>query len=245
MIKYRAWNLSRNLSARLERPAIYQTACGIFYCSPPQVGALIHSRTITTNTVTTRFPSPSTRRTCGLFPSSSSSSFSVSRARHVPERLHSFHSDALALPDSPSQRDTIYALATPPGRAGIAVIRISGPRTVDVWRQMLIFPPRRSDQSKINATLREAKGVMEVEENRRPIRPRHLVRCRIVDEQREPLDDGMAVFFNGMSYLMKIEDSTSSPSAFLIGLGPHFEVATLIDSLCSTQPQIRIRRTTS
>lgn len=37
---------------------------------------------------------------------------------------------------SDAQRRTIYALSTPPGKAGIAIIRVSGPDALDVWRRV-------------------------------------------------------------------------------------------------------------
>ncbi len=48
-----------------------------------------------------------------------------------------------------SQRDTIAALATPPGRSALAVVRIAGPRSLDVLRAVFVpkhrssIPPRR------------------------------------------------------------------------------------------------------
>jgi hypothetical protein len=42
-----------------------------------------------------------------------------------------------ALPLSDAQRKTIYALSTPPGKSGIAVIRISGPDALCVWQRMV------------------------------------------------------------------------------------------------------------
>ena len=36
--------------------------------------------------------------------------------------------------------DTIYALATPPGRGGVAVIRVSGPSARDVCGQLCRLP---------------------------------------------------------------------------------------------------------
>src|ERR1700736_2234048 len=38
---------------------------------------------------------------------------------------------------SDTQRRTIYALSTPPGKAGVAVVRISGPDALDVRRKMV------------------------------------------------------------------------------------------------------------
>ncbi|KAF5361582.1 hypothetical protein D9757_011560 [Collybiopsis confluens] len=73
------------------------------------------------------------------------------------------------------RRKTIYALSTPMGKAGVAVIRISGPGTLQVWNSVL-----KSSSSK-QMTLPE---------------PWKMQRCQIVHpEGREVLDDGLAVFF--------------------------------------------------
>lgn len=79
---------------------------------------------------------------------------------------------------SQSENRTIFALSTPPGKGGIAVIRISGPEAHSVWRRMVKsnikteFPPSRV-----------------------------IHRCLIVDRSKdgaeEVLDDGLAVFFKG------------------------------------------------
>ena len=68
--------------------------------------------------------------------------------------------------------DTIFALATAPGRAGIAVFRISGAEAGPALRAMTAQP--------------------ELPDARRTIR------CRMVDPGTgEPLDDGLAVWFPG------------------------------------------------
>lgn len=73
---------------------------------------------------------------------------------------------------SDAQRPTIYALSTPPGKAGVAVVRVSGPGALDAWTHLL-------------------KPV------RAPV-PWKLQRCRIVHpESGDQLDDGLAVFFKG------------------------------------------------
>ena len=76
---------------------------------------------------------------------------------------------------SDAQRRTIYALSTPPGKAGIAVVRVSGPDALDVWRRMT-RKPKSGD---------------------RPT-PWLLQRRDVVDpETGEKLDDGLTVFFKG------------------------------------------------
>ncbi|KAI0643688.1 tRNA modification GTPase TrmE [Trametes meyenii] len=85
----------------------------------------------------------------------------------------------LALSDA--QRRTIYALSTPPGKAGVAVVRISGPDAVDVWRRVVQTP--RIGKGKT----RESGPV-----------PWKMHRCRIIHPATEEvLDDGLAVFFKG------------------------------------------------
>jgi tRNA modification GTPase len=100
------------------------------------------------------------------------------------------------LPLSDSQRQTIYALATPPGKAGIGVIRISGPASLVVWRELI--PARK-------------RTVPE---------PCKMTRCRFVDPLNgETLDDGLAVFFKGVSphppcVRRKTETRTQGPKSF-------------------------------
>ncbi|KAJ7067919.1 hypothetical protein C8F01DRAFT_979742 [Mycena amicta] len=108
-------------------------------------------------------------------------SFSV-----LPSTLHTHHQHRLAiLPSGPqrslheyiprlsdAQRSTIYALSTPPGKAGVAVVRVSGPGTLQVWRQVVRKPSR---------TIPE---------------PWRMERCQIVHPNTgDALDDGLAVYF--------------------------------------------------
>jgi len=78
---------------------------------------------------------------------------------------------------SDAQRRTIYALSTPPGKAGIAVVRISGPDALLVWKRMV-----RTHKNKQLSP-----------------KPWRLERCHIIqpDGGNDLLDDGMAVFFRG------------------------------------------------
>lgn len=81
--------------------------------------------------------------------------------------------DPKDLTPSDAQRRTIYALSTPPGKAGVAVVRISGPDALAVWQAI-------------------------VQSKRKHPEPWKLERCRITDPQTgETLDDGLAVFFKG------------------------------------------------
>ena len=49
----------------------------------------------------------------------------------------------------PSPRDTIFALATPPGRSALAVIRVSGPQAGDVPELFGVKPllPRQAQKA--------------------------------------------------------------------------------------------------
>ncbi|KAF7330770.1 tRNA modification GTPase TrmE [Mycena venus] len=74
---------------------------------------------------------------------------------------------------SDAQRSTIYALSTPPGKAGVAVVRVSGPNALDVWSRL-------------------------VQSRKRLPEPWKMDRCQVIHpETGELLDDGLAVFFKG------------------------------------------------
>ncbi|TFK74386.1 tRNA modification GTPase TrmE [Pluteus cervinus] len=76
---------------------------------------------------------------------------------------------------SDAQRRTIYALSTPPGKGGVAVIRVSGPHALLVWESMVRKPGHAPLPS-----------------------PWRMERCKIIHpETREHLDEGLAVFFKG------------------------------------------------
>ncbi|KAF8351015.1 tRNA modification GTPase TrmE [Amanita rubescens] len=86
-------------------------------------------------------------------------------------RSRSLHS----LITSDAQRSTIYALSTPPGKGGVAVVRVSGPDALVVWKH--IVRPSRPRSS---------------------LQPWRMEYCRIVKPgsgSEETLDNGLAVFF--------------------------------------------------
>jgi hypothetical protein len=123
---------------------------------------------------------------------------SFTRRAHV--RFYSSHTPVAAERDlvrSDAQRKTIYALSTPPGKAGVAVVRISGPDALDVWQKMVKPYPATKN-----------KGTHP--------EPWKMERCRITDPQtHEILDDGLAVFFKGKSFMgiyisFSTHDSSSS-----------------------------------
>ncbi|KNZ73667.1 tRNA modification GTPase GTPBP3, mitochondrial [Termitomyces sp. J132] len=76
---------------------------------------------------------------------------------------------------SDTQRRTIYALSTPPGKGGVAVIRISGPDVLLVWNSMVRTLKQKAPE------------------------PWKMERCHIVHplNKSKPLDDGLAVYFKG------------------------------------------------
>ena len=91
------------------------------------------------------------------------------------------------LPLSDAQRNTIYALSTPPGKSGVAIIRVSGPEVLSVWKRMV--------RSTRGARLGREKG--EYGSSHLP-EPWKLERCHILDPHTsEILDEALAVFFRG------------------------------------------------
>jgi tRNA modification GTPase len=84
------------------------------------------------------------------------------------------------LTSSDAQRNTIYALSTPPGKGGVAVVRVSGPDALAVWNH-LVRPSRP----------------------RSSLQPWRMEYCRFVrplSGSEETLDNGLAVFFKGACY---------------------------------------------
>src|ERR1700681_2171148 len=63
--------------------------------------------------------------------------------------------------------DTIVAQATPPGRGGIGIVRLSGPQTPDIGTVLLRQLPR----------------------------PRTATFVRFLDAEQQPIDAGLALFF--------------------------------------------------
>ncbi|KAI0079742.1 tRNA modification GTPase TrmE [Panus rudis PR-1116 ss-1] len=79
---------------------------------------------------------------------------------------------------SDSQRRTIYALASPLGKAGVAVIRVSGPDALLVWQQVVRPAGFGSKHSSP--------------------KPWKMYRCSILHPStHELLDEGLAVYFKG------------------------------------------------
>src|SRR5207237_6238276 len=65
------------------------------------------------------------------------------------------------------RRDTTVAAATPPGRGGVGIVRVSGPKVPEVAAVMLGELPKA----------------------------RHATLARFLDAQQEPIDAGLALFF--------------------------------------------------
>ncbi len=76
--------------------------------------------------------------------------------------------------DIRSDRDTIVALSTPPGRGAIAIVRLSGPRSSAVLRR--IFHPQKKVEN---------------------FSDRKFVFGRFAGADGEPFDEGMSVFLAG------------------------------------------------
>ena len=112
-----------------------------------------------------------------------------SSSRHVNSSTSSW---PLPVP-SDAQRQTIYALATPPGKGGVAIIRVSGPEALAVFRR--IARPAKSRAGQVSG----GKGKEKEEPSPSwKLEPGKMVRCTIVDPgSGEELDDGLAVFFKG------------------------------------------------
>ena len=68
---------------------------------------------------------------------------------------------------SAADSDTICAIATPPGRSGVGIVRISGPDCLDLAQKILGFRPK----------------------------PRHAHYCPFYDLQGNMLDQGIALYF--------------------------------------------------
>lgn len=95
------------------------------------------------------------------------------------------------LPLSPAQKDTIYALSTPPGRAGVAVIRISGPRVLDVYNHLVKPKTRRKSNNGFSDENNLSLFTAQPE-------PWKIHRCSITDpDTKQILDEGLAVYFAG------------------------------------------------
>lgn len=90
------------------------------------------------------------------------------------------------LPLSDAQLKTIYALSTPPGKSGVAIIRVSGPEVLSVWKRMV-------------RTTRGARHGLDKGEKGSSPAPWKLERCHILDPHNtsEILDEALAVFFRG------------------------------------------------
>ncbi|KZT74516.1 tRNA modification GTPase TrmE [Daedalea quercina L-15889] len=105
----------------------------------------------------------------GSTPSVSQDEVSVSRL---------FRASQARLPLSDNQRETIYALSTPPGKGGVAVVRISGPDALQVWRALVRRVTRQDGPESSDPT------------------PWQMYRCKVTHPATgEVLDDGLAVYF--------------------------------------------------
>lgn len=154
-------------------------------------------RCLSSNLATSHLAGPCKPAASHVLPAqapSSSSLQSTNGSRAHPN--HDFPHNNLVL--SNAQRRTIYALSTPPGKGGVAVIRISGPNALQVWHRMVRTRSRarRTDPHKGHPTEERASSRTDPKTSL-PI-PWKLERCHIIDsESGELLDDGLVVFFRG------------------------------------------------
>ncbi|KAI0002929.1 tRNA modification GTPase TrmE [Russula compacta] len=107
-----------------------------------------------------------------------------------------------ALPLSDAQRETIYALSTPPGKSGVAIIRVSGPGALGVWQRMVrsirVAHPISNEERRKRKLKRDRERERNDNESPQLLFPKvqKLERCRVVDPYTsEHLDDALAVFF--------------------------------------------------
>ena len=114
---------------------------------------------------------------------------------------------------SNTQRQTIYALSTPPGKGGVAIVRVSGPDAKVVWDNMVrSYKPNKPIKDPI---------------------PWKLHRCHIVHPKNKSLiDDGLAVYFKGYLYPIFF-----SPILTLLQLHIHIRHTQLL-SFTSTQEEL-------
>ena len=100
-------------------------------------------------------------------------------------RAYIWRRNLVNLPTTNAQRQTIYALSTPPGKGGVAIVRVSGPDALTVWKRMV-----RSHHP--------TKPICDPT-------PWRMQRCRIVNPENESLiDDGLGVYFKGWNlYILK------------------------------------------
>ena len=154
-------------------------------------------------------PASASSRCCPLLPVArrtrpQTSTVAVRYRRvHTPTTPATRTNEPKALPLSDAQRRTIYALSTPPGRSGVAIIRVSGPDALGVWQQMVrsagtAAARRTSDHRDLSDAHRHSKHSDETLTRQRRPKPQKLERCHIVDPHTaEHLDDALAVFFRG------------------------------------------------
>lgn len=107
----------------------------------------------------------------------------VSSARRVAQQWHACRRFSTPAP-SDAQRHTIYALSTPPGKGGIAVVRVSGPHAVQVYQSITRSTAHSSPRFKPKRVPRSWAA-----EYREIVDP-------ITDDK---LDDAVVLFFQGAS----------------------------------------------
>ncbi|PQE09474.1 hypothetical protein CJF31_00004341 [Rutstroemia sp. NJR-2017a BVV2] len=111
------------------------------------------SRHFRRNAIPHRFISISCRGSSGF-------RFELPITSIVPRRCRPLHAHFSTQADNglTFATDTIYALSTAPGRAGIAIIRISGPACLDIYRRLCPSKPILKPRSATLRTLYEPSG---------------------------------------------------------------------------------------
>ncbi|KAL7413196.1 hypothetical protein BDY24DRAFT_390846 [Mrakia frigida] len=142
-----------------------------------------------------------------LLRTSTTRSLSLSSSSSSSPSLRRFTSSTSTPP--PYQPPTIYALGTPPGKAGVAVLRISGPAVPEVYKQMIF---RRAQQ-------KSARGIEGVLPSPRKMVLREIrVPETAKEDAGEVIDEGLVVYFpapNSFTTLPLLELHTHSSLSVL------------------------------
>src|SRR5947207_3796929 len=147
-----------------------------------------------------------------------------------------------------STSDTIVAIATPPGRGGIGVVRLSGPAAHAIAQQLTThagaFEPRRATLTKIRGAIDQVIAlyfpspasytgdeVVELSAHGNPVVLRAIVRAAIESGARpaEPGEFTLRAFLNGRIDLMQAE-----AVADLIDASTPLQARTAFDQLNGT-----------
>ncbi|KAF8514806.1 tRNA modification GTPase GTPBP3 [Hysterangium stoloniferum] len=122
---------------------------------------------------------------------------------------------------SPAENTTIYALSTPPGKGGVAVIRVSGPAAAAVW-QRIVRPISPSKWTYPNKYQIPRSALMH--------------RCLVIDpDAEESLDDGLAI----MTVKLSAPHSFTTESTLELHLHSSPAILRRVFSVLSRVPGLR------